>query len=362
MTDEEYNQQEAERLAGTIAWLEQADPDDWHRFALDFQWAEPLDTLYWIVRQERCDTATAQMLFWQCQPGCFIDEDDGSGDDPHTDWNKEIVVHIARRFSSGGYERSELAYTSDTSTRTDYVDLLRMEQELDNPNFRTTPGLIENRAGREVWPDRDFYARFPEAFWHGSPPSEPEEGVEYVLYEPPGFAEKMRALDLIEQEARRRLPPRLKTGPDPELDLTEVHAEARWLVYYMIFAGALLPAIAGANLAEKRNQLGWGLAVVALIYLLWLSVSAVREMNNYLRYSRHRLSPSWAGLSLALNMAIGATLSAVSLGSIGLLRDRYGLVPIALTGILMALPILWVAAKPLTRALINPRSIVASAA
>lgn len=360
MTHDEFEKQEAERLAGTIAWLETADPDDWHRFAVDFQWAEPMDTLYWIVRQEHCDTATAQKLFWQCEPACFIEEDDGSGDepDPHTDWNKEIVVHIARRFASGGYTRSEIAYTSDIDTRTRYVELLEMEQEFKNPNIRTTREMVENREGREVWPDREFYARFPEPFWHGSPPSEPEPGVEYVPYEPEGYRESMRAIDLIEQEARRRLPQRLKTGPDPELDLAEVHAGARWLVYYAICAGALLPAIVAVNPADKRNGLAWVVAIAALLYMLWQGVGVVREMKTYLRYSRRQLSLAWAAASFSFLIAIGAALS--SAGLVAMRGSKHGLAPLVLTGLLLALPLIWVAAKPLTGALINRRSITAT--
>ncbi|MDP3673548.1 MAG: DUF4274 domain-containing protein [Novosphingobium sp.] len=354
MTDEEYDKQEAARLAGTIAWLEKADPDDWHRFALDFQWAEPFDTLYWIVRQERCDAATAQMLFWLCQPGYFIGEDDGSSDepDPHTDWNKEIVVHIARRFSSGGYARSELGYTSDTSTRTDYVDLLRMEHELDNPNFRTTPGLIENRSGREVWPDRDFYARFPKAFWHGSPPSEPEEGVEYVPLEPPGYRETMRVLDLVEQEARRRLPPGLKTGPDPELDLTEVRAEARWLALYTISAGSTLALIVKLHSAKPLL-----LGTIALLWVCWSIWSSVREIQTHLRYSRRKLNMPWASALLGLVLLIAMGLTSISLGAIGNFRIAHGLVPTILTGLALVLPLLWLAAKPLAGLLVNPRGV-----
>jgi hypothetical protein len=359
MTDEEYEQLEAGRLAGTIAWLETADPDDWHRFALDFQWAESFDTLYWIVRQERCDTATAQMLFWQFQPGCFIDEDDGSGDesDPHTDWNKEIVVHIARRFLSGGYLRSEIAYTSDTSTRTDYVDLLRMEQELKNPNFRTAAGLIENRVGREVCPDREFYARFPEQFWHGSPPSEPEDGVEYVLYEPTGYAETMRAVDLVEQAARRALPPHLKMGPDPEIDLTEVHSEARWLHINMFCLGALCAAIPNFAASRAGPAVGGAMGVLAASYVGYLIFLNFRKMKKYLGYNRVRLRQSQLAVLVTTSFPVGASLAYLFLIKLGMLTTAFGFVPIVIVGVILITPTLWFFAKLITDTLISPRSL-----
>jgi hypothetical protein len=355
MTEDDFEQQERDRLAGTIAWLEAADPDDWHRFVLDFQWAESFDTLYWIVRQDRCDAATAQMLFWLCQPACFIEEDDGSGDDPdpYTDWNKEIVVHIARRFASGGYPRSELAHVPDTGTRTDYVDLLRMEGELQRPNFRTSPRLIETRQGRQVWPDRDFYARFPEAFWHGNPPSEPEEGVEYVPYEPPGYRETMRAVDLIEQEARRRLPSRLKTGPDPELDLTEVRSDARWLMLYMMSAGAGVISIAIAGSLKALI-----FCSVAILWTCWSTWSSLREIRTYLRYSRRQLNAPWAGALLGLVFVVAMGLTVASIRPVGRLGLAYGLLPTILAGLVVVLPLLWLVAKPLAALLLKPRGIV----
>lgn len=62
-TMDDLDDEERKRLAANIAWLERADPDDWHRVALDFNWSEPLALLDWIAGQAECDAATALTIF-----------------------------------------------------------------------------------------------------------------------------------------------------------------------------------------------------------------------------------------------------------------------------------------------------------
>lgn len=162
MTD--LDEEERERLAATIAWLGNADPDDRHRAALDVNWGGPLYLIDWIVRQADCDMATALTVFWAAQPTCWIEEQGAStgARDGYSYLSRQLCVYIAERVRAGGFTRSSIAFDPDVGTKKDYVDLVAIENALMNPSFRTHPDLIRPRSGRQVENDAAFYRRYPE--------------------------------------------------------------------------------------------------------------------------------------------------------------------------------------------------------
>jgi Domain of unknown function (DUF4274) len=177
MTMNDLDQEETERLEGTIAWLKQNSPDDWHRVALDFNWGEPLYLLDWIVRQPDCDIATAVTIFWKGEPECWLEEDgsvEHEAPNGFSDLNKALCVYIAERVAAKGYTRSQIAFHPDAFTKAYYVDLAAQSKELSKPNINVVPDLIRKRGGRKVELDEAFYRRFPEAFhcsaWIGELP------------------------------------------------------------------------------------------------------------------------------------------------------------------------------------------------
>ena len=201
----DLDEEERNHLAANIAWLESTDPDDWHRVALDFNWGEPLYLLDWIVRQADCDVATALILFWKGEPGCWIEEERSESERPNgfSYLNKKICAYIANRIGAGGYTRSKIAYAPDTWTKKDYVDLAAVEKQLANPNFRTHPDLIRERDGRMVLNDAAFYSRYPDDFRHSFACEQPGDT--------PRSTELMQRVRLVEQATLRLLPSWLRS-------------------------------------------------------------------------------------------------------------------------------------------------------
>lgn len=97
-------------LSKQIAFMKGRSPDLWHRFADGVNWDTSLEGLYWVVSQPECDRATAAMIFWKGVPSGYDYEDDDQrmGDDPHA--VEPLLKHIAERFNTTGFQRSEIAY------------------------------------------------------------------------------------------------------------------------------------------------------------------------------------------------------------------------------------------------------------
>ncbi|HEU5068259.1 MAG TPA: DUF4274 domain-containing protein [Sphingomicrobium sp.] len=204
----DLDEDEQRAIAENIAWLQSNDPDDWHRVALDFNWGEPLYLLDWIIRQPRCDAATALTIFWKGEPAAWIEEDDSSPEEPNgfSYLNKQICTYVAERVAAGGYERSEIAFTPTTWTKKDYVDLVALDQTLANPNFRTTPELIRSRPGRNVDLNADFYRRYPDEFHHSYYDEQLSHDLERGAYETPRSRELSRNVDEVERQTLESLP------------------------------------------------------------------------------------------------------------------------------------------------------------
>ena len=194
---------EKRQFDAKIAWLKKADPDEWHRVAMDFNWGEPLYLLDWIVRQPECDVATALTIFWQGEPTCWLDEDGASDEEPNgfSYLNREICAYIAKRVGAGGYTRSKIDFAPDTFTKSQYVELAEAVTGFTKPNIPTHKDLIRRRSGRTVENDHRFYARYPQEFHYSTLIDLPEPA--------PGL---MDGYKRVEEATRRLLPSWLRTS------------------------------------------------------------------------------------------------------------------------------------------------------
>lgn len=89
-------------------FLKQAGPELWHSVAESWNWGNGTWLLDWIIRQKRCQAATAQLIFWTSVPEGFLPL---SGYD---EWNMKVKVYeaefklaklIVENWNSGFYER-----------------------------------------------------------------------------------------------------------------------------------------------------------------------------------------------------------------------------------------------------------------
>ena len=165
-------------VAAQIEWLETADPDEWHRVVLDFNWGEPLWLLDWIVKQPVCDLATALTVFWVGQPMAWLEESDdfNTGEPDEFSWlNAQLCAEIAHHVAAGDfYTRSEIAFEPDAFTKKDYLDLSTAVAAMERPAFPAPRALITSRPGRHVENDAAFYARYPEHLRYSTPIELPE--------------------------------------------------------------------------------------------------------------------------------------------------------------------------------------------
>ena len=164
-----------------IDFLRNRSPDDWHRYAENANWGDRLDVLYWIVRQPQCDQATATLIFWKGEPTGYDWEEDTSvmGDDEYA--VGPLLTHIAVRFNTIGFLRSEIAYdflaAAGHESESPYATAIRdgrhgdmkllneRAQAISDPLVKLHPDLaVLNNTGRKVGgpgDESDFYDLLP---------------------------------------------------------------------------------------------------------------------------------------------------------------------------------------------------------
>lgn len=352
----DLDEDEEKSLAANIAWLESTGPEDWHRVALDFNWDEPLYLLDWIVRQPDCDVATALTIFWRGEPECWLVEDGEDDEEPNgfSYLNRKICAFIAKRVGEGGYTRSEIAFVPDTSSRSSYLALVAAEEAMENPNFRTHPDLIRDRAGRDVQLSDEFYRRYPQEFHHSFFSEQFSGDIERGVYETPESVALMKKVDEIDKATLRGLPGWLR----PEPDAKEIQSEASSMVYNAILAGVVLSSLFTGGLSRFGNGLGWIVGSGVVACLSYGAIQAVREIGRMLRSCGWEISRTWLAVSLTSSLLLGAGVSILVLGHIGTWREKYGHVGAALFGVAVALPATWVAANLLVKVVLRSRSIL----
>ena len=136
-----------------VRWIVlEAEPEDWHRVMIDWNWDN--DTLIpaWISRSPRCDRATALQVFWWGQPEDTLER---TGDRSREAGNDmEFLDDIRARWRAGFYRRSEFAFDFDHPWRPprnlaalDAEHGARALEELP-PDMRVSlPGRVLDTAG-----------------------------------------------------------------------------------------------------------------------------------------------------------------------------------------------------------------------
>lgn len=332
---------EEQHLKAHIAWMEAADPDDWHRVMLDFNWSEPLYLLDWIVRQPDCDIATALTIFWLGQPECWICEAGSSDEEPngYSYLNAEICAYVATRVAAGGYQRSQIAFAPSPSIRSDYVQLVAAENLLANPNFRTHPGLIAVCAGRSVDADGEFYGRYPAAFHHSAYSEWFDEAVKQGVFETPESIELMKNVERADRATLRRLPPELR----PEPDFQEAQSEAAFLFLNVIVSGAITAALYRGGFGNMGLLVG----IVAFVALTYGMVTQLRSVQQILDAAGWALPIETLRWAIAISFGCGALLGYFTVGGVGQLKASLGAVPTTLFMLAVFLPLLWLVSKKL---------------
>jgi Domain of unknown function (DUF4274) len=342
----DLDEDERAHLEANIAWLAAADPDDWHRVSLDFNWSEPLYLLDWIVHQPDCDVATALDILWKGEPECWLEEEGSSDEEPdgYSYLNAKICVYIAKRVREGGYTRSEIAYSPETGDRSRYLQLADNEKALQRPNIRACSELIRDRAGRVVDVNADFYQRYPKEFHLSSYDEEFAEAVEQGLFFTPETRANWERYQKFDHKALRNMPDWIKPGPD-SIDIEAARTEAVSFVFNMVFVGVMLLATLTGQLARLGGAIGWAVGSAAMLYLSYSAFSSYRKILDILGPSGREPSRSWVAGAAATSIMLGAGVSYLVAGQIGPLWEAYGFIPVVVAGFAIALPALWFASK-----------------
>lgn len=53
------------------AWLKENGPDEWHRWAINWNWDHGAELFEWIIAQPNCDRGTALSIYYAAQPDYF---------------------------------------------------------------------------------------------------------------------------------------------------------------------------------------------------------------------------------------------------------------------------------------------------
>jgi Domain of unknown function (DUF4274) len=342
----DLDEDEKAHLEANIAWLAAADPDDWHRVSIDFNWSEPLHVLDWIVRQPNCDVATALDIFWKGEPECWLVEEGSSDEAPNGySWlNAKICEYIAKRVGEGGYTRSEIAYVPEPSTRVFYLQLADAEKELERPNIRTCSDLIRERKGRNVDVDADFYRRYPEQFQLSSYDEEFAEAVEQGLFFTPKTRANWEKYQKQEHRTLRRLPGWLKPE-NVSVDIEEVRSEAIPFIFNLVLVGIMLVAMLTGGMSRFGGAIGWAAGSGTILYLSYLAISSFLKIRNILGPSGLELSKLWVVGTATLSVSLGAGIAWLVADRIGPLREAYGFIPVVVACFVIPLPVLWFIAK-----------------
>ena len=158
-----------------IGWLAEATPEQWHSFALGFNWDDPLEPLFWIVRQDDCDMATALTVFWRSEPGWDFMKL-AKGEKVYEREEAPLIEYIANRIWQKCYPRRKIAWDPEQGMRSDYEELKADVTAIADPPWRPHRDMIRPVHGREIVESFEDWNARPEAvrtgFWLDLPPSD----------------------------------------------------------------------------------------------------------------------------------------------------------------------------------------------
>ncbi|MBR0685800.1 DUF4274 domain-containing protein [Bradyrhizobium manausense] len=111
-----WNEYTPQRFVRFARWLMAAsDPDVWHIVATSWNWDYSHAPLLWIIRQEKCDIATALEIFFLADPTYYFRwAKDRSSVPPRNLEMFDFLAELRQRLARGFYQRSEIAFDGET--------------------------------------------------------------------------------------------------------------------------------------------------------------------------------------------------------------------------------------------------------
>jgi hypothetical protein len=177
-----------------VRWLQNdSTPEEWHAYVYGHNWDDGLAPLLWIVRQPRCEKATALLAFYMCRPGGYLDYAFNPCNVPnHSREALDLILEIRERFLAGAYTTATIAFDAAQALLEEaYLPEVTEKTALDQlipPLMRqNVPGRIVDLFAEPARPPR------PELF--PRPVS--------VLRPPPLTEDERREIARIEEAARR---------------------------------------------------------------------------------------------------------------------------------------------------------------
>jgi hypothetical protein len=110
-------------------WLPLASSDDWHRMILGHNRALGDAPLFWIIRQARCEKATALAIFFLSRPGLLLAY--GKDRDRVPDRMKrafDLIGEIRMRYVNGFYRAATIGFDTVEALRRDARPPARFDQ------------------------------------------------------------------------------------------------------------------------------------------------------------------------------------------------------------------------------------------
>jgi hypothetical protein len=137
-------------LHGKISYKRLTEPEQWHQFALNWNWDDGYVPLQWIIRQENCDAGTALLIYWHATPGYFCqfaDRNDvlAQGQDiAMYDFVKEIELKYINHFYTRQHIRFDPTNDDGYNWSNEYRDV-RWQQHLPDAMHHPSSGAIAYR-------------------------------------------------------------------------------------------------------------------------------------------------------------------------------------------------------------------------
>lgn len=372
-----------ERLhARQMQFLGNGSPDDWHRYAGDHNWDEPLDVLFWIVSQPDCDRATAIMTFWQgCPTGYdYETEDEPMGEDVYA--VAPLLRYISERFNTTGYPRAEISYDFQRDhgldmeeyasvykegRLRDIEELIDRQKGIENPKVKLHPDLkLLSIAGRDVGGHGDnseYYDLFPydlddddgesgdtgatsRLSPHDSVENAPQNGltsdasveasariraVRHQANANAYVASNAKNADQSTDTSRKPVMPRTTAGTK------DAWVEAVGLFGGMFVFGAATAYSAKFAFSTTTSPLFWVAAIAAIVYALFLALSNLRTLQLAAKEQDSQLSSRWititTTIAVLVGIAIGRGMATRLLEPAVTLLTRFGLAAIAIAAL-----------------------------
>ncbi|QJB69127.1 DUF4274 domain-containing protein [Parasphingorhabdus halotolerans] len=157
---------EEKRIDRQIDWLKNASPEDWHRVAISFDYytGGPIDPLFWIVRQDECDKATALNIFWKTRPQSFLRllAEEQPIDNENQNW--KMAQFISQRLNEHGFTRSNIAFEATSYIESDYEQLVSYEEQLAQSPLKSHEDMKLSISGQKIDLNGEFAKRYPQEF------------------------------------------------------------------------------------------------------------------------------------------------------------------------------------------------------